>query len=46
MAHYIIPESRLINDRSHEDNYSIIDKTLNHLDVEDGIVFIYERVDW
>ena len=46
-AQYIIPNGRQLSERSHELSEAIKgDKTLNHLDVEDGTLFMYERVDW
>ena len=46
-AHYVISNGRKLTGKKHRDNPSIEgDKTLNHLDVEDGILFMYERIDW
>ena len=46
-AHYEISKGRQMNDKRHQKNSAIQgDKTLNHLDVEDGVLFMYERVDW
>lgn len=44
-AVYEIPKGRQLATSNHR--YGIIGpKKLNHLDVEDAVVYLYERLDW